>query len=250
MGDRELMIKADGITKNFRINLEHNDTFKKIFLNMFRRGEYRHFRALDSVSFEIKRGEFIGIIGRNGSGKSTLLKVVSEIYLPDEGEIRTFGKIIPFLELGVGFNPELTARENVYLNGIILGLTQKEVKQRFDEIVDFAEIRAFLDTPVKNFSSGMYVRLAFAIAMQIDADIYILDEVLSVGDAAFQEKSIKRLEQLLDNGATVIFVSHSMEQIKKYCQKTMYLEAGKMKMFGPTEEVVAQYLKDLNLQGS
>ncbi len=247
MEDRELMIKADGVTKNFRINLEHNDTFKKIFLNMFRRNEYKNFRALDNVSFEIKRGEFIGIIGRNGSGKSTLLKVVSEIYLPDEGQIKTFGKIIPFLELGVGFNPELTARENVYLNGIILGLTQKEVKQRFDEIVDFAEIRPFLDTPVKNFSSGMYVRLAFSIAMQIDADIYILDEVLSVGDAAFQEKSIKRLEQLLNNGATVIFVSHAMGQIQKYCKKTMYLEGGKMKMFGPTEEVVGQYMKDIGL---
>ncbi|MCA9377199.1 ABC transporter ATP-binding protein [Candidatus Dojkabacteria bacterium] len=244
------MLEVKDLSKTFRINTERNDTIKKTFLNMFRKGESHEFKALDGVSFELNKGDLLGIIGKNGSGKSTLLKVISGIYLPDGGEVISRGRIVPFLELGVGFNPELNARENIYLNGVILGLKRKEVEERFDAIVDFAEIRGFLDTPVKNFSSGMYVRLAFSIAMQVEADLYILDEVLSVGDIGFQEKSIGKLEELLSKGATVIFVSHSMEQITKYCSRVMYLQEGRKVMEGGADEVVARYVEDIHIQNS
>ena len=238
-------LSVKNVSKAFKINKESRDTLKSMFINMFKRNEHHTFYALSDVSFDVKKGEFLGIIGRNGSGKSTLLKIIAGIYHADSGEVKVNGHIVPFLELGVGFNPELTARENIFLNGTILGLTRKEIHRKFDDIVEFAEIGDFLDTPVKNFSSGMYVRLAFSIAMEVEADIYILDEVLSVGDVGFQRKSIARLEKLISNGATVIFVSHSMDQIRKYCERVVWLDGGKVVDIGRAKAITEKFLETL-----
>ncbi len=239
------IIEVNNLSKEFKIGTEHRDTLKSVFLNIFKRNTYKRFKALDDVSFSVKQGEFFGIIGRNGSGKSTLLKIIAGIYLPDRGSVKYNGRIVPFLELGVGFNPDLTARENIFLNGTILGLTRAEIRRKFDEIVDFAEIRDFLDTPVKNFSSGMYVRLAFSIAIQVDADIYILDEVLAVGDVGFQKKCFRRLDELQKKKATIIFVSHDVETVQKQCDRVLLLEHGKVDTIGPPKEVVKRYRKKI-----
>ena len=182
------------------------------------------------------------MIGRNGCGKSTLLKIIAEIYAPTKGKVYVNGTLVPFLELGIGFNPELSGRENIYLNGTILGMTRKFIKSKFNEIVDFAEIREFLDMPVKNYSSGMSMRLAFSIAVQIKADIYLLDEVLGVGDAAFQEKSLTKMKELLFGGSTVLLVSHNMQSIKSYCKRVLCLQDGKLLFDGNVEEGVQKYL--------
>lgn len=235
-----IKIKAENITKEFKI---YSDEFsvKKFFVNGFKTRSSHSFKALNDVSFEVNAGDFFGIIGRNGSGKSTLLKILASIYEQDSGKVHVDGKIIPFLELGVGFNPELSARENIYLNGVILGMSRKTIEQRFDEIVDFAEIREFLDMPIKNFSSGMNVRLAFSIAIQAEGDIYILDEVLAVGDAPFQEKCIAHLEGLMEQGKTIIFVSHAMDQIRTYCNKVLYLKHGEVRAIGDANEMCDLY---------
>lgn len=236
------LISIKNLNKTFKIYREKNVTVKESFLNIFRKGEVHHFKVLDDISLDVMPGEFLGVIGKNGSGKSTLLKTVAGIYEQDSGEIIVRGSMIPFLELGVGFNPDLTARENIYLNGVILGMSRKFVRDRFDQIVDFAEIRDFLDTSVKNFSSGMMVRLAFAIAVQIEADIYILDEVLAVGDAAFQQKCISRLKELIEKRKTIIYVSHSMDTVKKYCDRVAWLEDGKIRELGDPDLIVDRYL--------
>lgn len=238
------LISITNVTKKFKIYKERTDTVKESFMSIFRKGEVHQFFALDDVTFDVQPGEFLGIIGRNGSGKSTLLKTLVGVYQQDSGRIVVRGSIIPFLELGVGFNPDLTARENIFLNGVILGMNRKFVQQKFDEIVEFAEIGEFLDTPVKNFSSGMMVRLAFAIAIQIEADIYILDEVLAVGDVAFQQKCVTRLKQLIEKDKTIIYVSHSMDKIVEYCDRVIWMQHGKVRMDGKPEEVVGSYLEE------
>lgn len=242
--DRPL-IEIQNVTKKFKLYKERTDTVKESFLSIFRKGEVHEFYALNDVSFDVQPGEFLGIIGRNGSGKSTLLKTLVGVYEQDSGKIVVRGSIIPFLELGVGFNPDLTARENIYLNGIILGMSRSFLKKKFNEIVEFAEIGEFLDTPVKNFSSGMMVRLGFAIAIQIEADIYILDEVLAVGDVAFQQKCVNRLKELIAKGKTIIYVSHSMDTIKLYCDRVVWLEHGKVRGIGEPEGVVDEYLGEV-----
>lgn len=242
--DRPL-IEIQNVTKKFKLYKERTDTVKESFLSIFRKGEIHEFYALNDVSFDVQPGEFLGIIGRNGSGKSTLLKTLVGVYEQDSGKIEVRGSIIPFLELGVGFNPDLTARENIYLNGIILGMSRSFLKKKFNEIVEFAEIGEFLDTPVKNFSSGMMVRLGFAIAIQIEADIYILDEVLAVGDVAFQQKCVNRLKELIANGKTIIYVSHSMDKVKEYCDRAVWMEHGRVRMVGETAEVIDTYIAEI-----
>jgi homopolymeric O-antigen transport system ATP-binding protein len=205
-----------------------------------------HFWALKDISFEIKKGEAVGIIGRNGAGKSTLLKILSRITKPTEGYVRMHGRVGSLLEVGTGFHPELSGRENVYLNGAIIGMRKKEIDRKFDEIVAFAEIERFIDTPVKLYSSGMYVRLAFAVAAHLEPDILIVDEVLAVGDAAFQKKCLGRMGVVAKEGRTVLFVSHNLATLKQLCATAFWLDAGEIKAYGYTPEVVASYLRVLD----
>ncbi|MCA9380080.1 ABC transporter ATP-binding protein [Candidatus Dojkabacteria bacterium] len=241
------IIKVDNVSKVFEIPHESRNTLKSYFLHPFKRIGKERFYALKSVDFEINQGDFVGVIGRNGSGKSTLLKILAGIFEPTKGKVHVNGTLVPFLELGVGFNPELTGRENIYLNGIILGMTRKYVESKFDEIVDFAEIRDFIDLQVKNYSSGMVIRLAFAIAVEARADIYLLDEVLSVGDAGFQKKSLEKMLSLLSNGATGILVSHNINDVKKYCNRVILLKKGEVVFDGPTDEGIKIFESQMGL---
>ncbi len=209
------------------------------------------FWALKDVNFTVEQGEVLGIIGRNGAGKSTLLKILSQITPPTTGEIKLRGRVGSLLEVGTGFHPELTGRENIYLNGAILGMRKKEIEKKFDEIVEFAGIGQFLDTPVKRYSSGMYVRLAFAVAAHLEPDILIIDEVLAVGDVEFQKKCLGKMEDVTNkDGRTVLFVSHNMSAIEHLCQKCIYLEKGTIRMIGETRDVVSSYLTDCSVFGS
>jgi len=203
--------------------------------------KYEEFWALKNVSFEIKKGEVLGIIGHNGAGKSTLLKVISGILKPTEGYVHVGGTVVPMLELGSGFDYDLTGRENIFLNGAILGYSEQFLKEKYDEIVEFSELGRFIEVPLRNYSSGMVMRLAFSIATVVNPDILIVDEILAVGDAEFQEKSKKRMMELMGGGTTVLFVSHSLEQIREMCDRALWLEHGKVIMFGDTPDVCDAY---------
>lgn len=244
--DKDLAISLRNVKKTFWIPHEQINTFKSLFLMPFkwRKMKWNSFEALKEINLDVKKGEIIGIIGKNGSGKSTLLKIIAGIYSADNGSIKIDGKIVPFLELGVGFHPDLTARENIYLNGSIIGMTRSEIDKVFDEIVDFAGIRNFLDSQMKKFSSGMLVRLAFSIAIRAKGDIYILDEVLSVGDAEFQEKSKAEMYKFRDQGKTVVFVSHSMESVKEFCDRVVYIKDGRIIESETIQETINQYLNN------
>lgn len=243
--DNSVAISVNDVSKWFYISSDSSNTLKSRFANPFKKIEKRKYVALENISFQVKKGEFFGIIGKNGSGKSTLLKIVAGIYAPNSGSVEISGKLVPFLELGVGFNPELTGRENVYLNGTILGLTKKQIDEKYNEIFDFAEIRDFSEVQVKHYSSGMMVRLAFSIAMQSEGDIYIMDEVLAVGDSNFQAKCIARLEQMVAAGKTILFVSHAEAAIAKYCNRVLYIKDSKSEMLGDPQETLAKYKTDL-----
>ena len=206
--------------------------------------------ALKNVSFEIKQGEVLGLVGRNGSGKSTLLKILSRVTAPTEGEVRIKGRVASLLEVGTGFHHELTGRENIFLNGAILGMTKSEIRAKFDEIVEFSEVGQFIDTPVKRYSSGMHVRLAFAVAAHLEPEILIVDEVLAVGDAAFQKKCLGRMQEVAGEGRTVIFVSHSMETVRNLCQRAIWLKAGQLHQDGPAAEVVEAYFNSISREVS
>tara|TARA_Y100000310_G_scaffold145984_1_gene145364 strand:- start:4029 stop:4742 length:714 start_codon:yes stop_codon:yes gene_type:complete len=236
------MIKLDNITKIFHIPHEKRDTLKDNVVDMFRRVSYEPLYALQNIYFDIMPGEFIGIIGPNGCGKTTLLKIIAGILIPSQGKVTTKGKISPFLELGVGFDPNLTARENVYQNGIILGLSHKEITKKFLQIIDFSELERFVDTRLKDFSSGMQVRLAFAVAIQVNADILLMDEVLAVGDAKFQNKCFKVFDDFKKQGKTIILVTHDMGAVEKHCKRAIYLDNGRIKSDGDPKKVVEQYL--------
>lgn len=228
----------------FNLSSEKIDSIKEYFVKAIRHElHFQEFWALKNVSFELEKGDSIGIIGLNGSGKSTLLKIVSGILKPTKGKVETVGSIAPLIELGAGFDANLSARENIYLNGAILGYDRAYMDSRFDEIIEFAELQDFVDTAVKNFSSGMVARLGFAIATMNIPDILIIDEILAVGDYKFQEKSFDRMKKMINSGATVVFVSHSIEQVKQICKKALWLEHGNVKMLGDAETVCNRYME-------
>lgn len=237
------MIKVKNISKQFLIPHEKRDTFREKFLGFFSPIQYEKFQALDNVSFDVKKGEWLGIVGKNGSGKSTLLKLLASIYVPDAGNIKIMGKIIPLLELGVGFHPELTVLQNIFFNATILGLTTKEVEKKVDKILDFSGLSRFRDQYLKNLSSGMQVRLAFSVAIQADGDVYLLDEILAVGDFEFQKKCEKVFEQWKKEKKTVVLVSHSMENVKKFCNQAILLEKGLLKEHNSVEIIYEKYGK-------
>lgn len=240
----DIAIKAEHVSKSFLIPSENKSSIRSYFVNPFHKTTKKRFNALKDISLEVKKGEFLGVIGRNGSGKSTLLKILAGIYLPDNGGIITHGKIIPFLELGVGFNPELSGRENILLNGTILGMKRKYLEKKFDEIVDFAEVREFIDLQLKNYSSGMQVRLAFAISIMADGDIYLMDEVLAVGDTNFQGRCIEIFNKYKDMGKTVILVTHDTGTVERYCDKAILLREGKVQSKGGPQKVATEYMNE------
>lgn len=238
----EAVIRVENLGIRFRMDKNKTTNFKEYLVRMLKRQNvYTDFWALRNLSFEVRRGEVIGIIGHNGAGKSTLLKSISRIIEPTEGSIERKGRIVPMLELGSGFDYELTGMENVYLNGAVLGFTRKFIKEHYQEIVDYSEIGDFISMPLKTYSSGMIARLAFSIATMVKPEILIVDEILSVGDERFQEKSYQRMMTLMQGGTTVLFVSHNIKQIRQMCNRVLWLDHGKMRMCGDTEEVCAAY---------
>lgn len=237
-------IEVKNLTKTFVINHQRHLSLKHSVLNRFQ-GEKELLTVLEDISFEVEQGDFVGIIGRNGSGKSTLLKILANIYQPTSGEVKIHGRLSPFLELGVGFQPELTAYENIFLYGTLLGLSQKQINKKLDEIIQFAELEKFIDTKLKNFSSGMYVRLAFSVAIQADFDILLLDEVLAVGDLDFQKKCFKQFYNFKSLDKTVLFVSHSLSNIEKACNKGIWLENGKIKQNDSANNVLSSYRQEV-----
>jgi lipopolysaccharide transport system ATP-binding protein len=268
MAQNDLMIRADNLSKKYLVGHEsvrsggyhslreeverHARHFARKAIDMalgrqlLHADEVEEFWALKDVSFEVAQGEVVGIIGRNGAGKSTLLKILSRITEPTKGRVRIGGRAASLLEIGTGFHPELTGRENIFLNGAILGMTRREIKAKFDEIVAFAEVERFLDTPVKHFSSGMYVRLAFAIAAHLEPEILIVDEVLAVGDAAFQRKSLGKMREVSgQQGRTVLFVSHNMAAVEALCSRALLLESGRLVQHGSSAEVVKHHLRNM-----
>lgn len=242
--DENIAISVKGLSKSFRLPTEQAFGLKQAIFNRLKgiKG-YKEQKVLKNLSFEIKKGEFIGIVGRNGSGKSTLLKILAGIYYPEKGEITVDGTLVPFIELGVGFNPDLTGRENVYMNGALLGFSNEEMDAMYNDIWDFAELKEFQDQKLKNYSSGMQVRLAFSIAIRARGDILLLDEVLAVGDAAFQEKCSNYFAELHKKKQTVILVTHSMDDIRKYCDRAILIENGKIIKDGDPDKVADAYLK-------
>ena len=233
-------IVVDSVSKNFRLYHERNRYIKAAILRG-RRAKYEEFWALDNVSFEVEHGSTLGIIGSNGSGKSTMLKCLTGIYRPDKGKVSVNGNIAALLELGAGFHPELSGRENVYLNAAILGLSKKDAERQFDSIVEFAGLERFIDTAVKNYSSGMVIRLGFSVAAHVEPEILLIDEVLTVGDQSFQRKSSEKIEQFRREGRTIVVVSHGLGAVQQLCKEVVWLEKGHLKMRGPAAEVIAEY---------
>jgi ABC-2 type transport system ATP-binding protein len=243
----EPAVVVDHVSKKFRLFRERNMSLKSAIMRG-RKSISEDFWAVKDVSFEVPTGNTFGLIGRNGSGKSTLLKTLARILYPDEGTIAMRGRVSSLLEVGSGFHPELSGRENIYLNGSILGLSRKEITARFDEIVDFSGIETFIDQPVKNYSSGMYVRLGFAVAINVRPDILIVDEVMAVGDGAFRKKSAEKFRELTSQGRTVIIVSHSMRQLREMCHDVAWLDRGELREVGPAERVISHYEKSLEIE--
>lgn len=236
------MIEVSNVTMRFRMNNDKILSLKE-FVTTALRGklDYQEFTALENVSFTVNKGETLGLIGRNGAGKSTMLKVISGIFKPTEGSVVTHGNVVPMLELGSGFDFDLTGKENIFLNGAILGYSEEFLKEKYEEILDFSELGDFINSPIRNYSSGMLARLAFSIATVVKPEILIVDEILSVGDAQFQEKSHARMMELMGGGTTVLFVSHSIEQIREMCSRVVWLEHGHMKAIGEADEVCEVY---------
>ena len=239
-----MIIRAKDISMRYLMTYDRIQSIKEYVVQLIKgKIKYEEFWALKDINFEIQKGEVVGIIGHNGAGKSTLLKVISGILKPTSGELEVHGNIVPMLELGSGFDHDLTGRENIFLNGAILGYTEDYLKARYEEIVAFSELGKFIDVPIRNYSSGMLMRLAFSIATVVQPEILIVDEILAVGDAAFQEKSKARMLELMSGGTTVLFVSHSLDQIREMCDRVIWLEHGQLKMNGETNAVCDQYAR-------
>lgn len=240
----DVAVKVNGLYKSFKLPKEQSSGLKQLLINRLKgKKGYEIQHVLNDISFEVKKGEFFGIVGRNGSGKSTLLKLLADIYTPDKGSVRVSGSLTPFIELGVGFNPELSGRDNVYLNGALLGFSRKEMDDKYDDIVKFAELSRFMDQKLKNYSSGMQVRLAFSIATHADADILIFDEVLAVGDARFQQKCLDIFRKLKKEGKTIILVSHSTADVEKFCDRVLVVEKSQALGVFPAREAIGIYEK-------
>lgn len=238
--NKDVVIKLDNVSKKFKKG--HKLLLKEALLDLFRPAKQDEFWAIKDMSLEIKKGESVGIIGMNGSGKSTLLKLIAGVLSPTRGKVLVNGRISPLIELGAGFHLELTGRENVYLNGIILGLSKKEVDEKFNDIVAFSEIGDFIDTPVKHYSSGMYLRLGFSIAIHVDSDILLIDEILAVGDISFQKKCLKKMAEFHKKGVTIIVISHTLNIIESFCERTLLINNGQIKAIGSTRRVIKQYV--------
>ena len=239
-----LAIKVDHVYKSFNIYYDRANTLKERALFWMRNKRKEKREVLKDINLEIKKGETVALIGVNGSGKSTLLKLMTQIIFPNKGTIETHGKLTSLLELGAGFHPDFSGRENIYFNSSIFGLTRKEIDSRLDQIIEFSELQDFIDNPVRTYSSGMYMRLAFSVAINVDADILLIDEILSVGDQHFQEKCFNKMRELKKEGKTMVFVTHSMESVRNLCDRAVWLSNGVVRMDGNTDEVVDEYLKE------
>lgn len=246
MAEKRVMVDVDHVTVRFNMASQKVDNLKEYVIRLIKKElMFKEFLAVKDVSFQVRKGEAWALIGANGSGKSTLLKNISGIMRPYKGKITLHGSIAPLIELGAGFDAECTARENIYLNGCVLGHSKKYMDEHFDEIVDFAEIHDFLDTPIKNYSSGMKARLGFSVATMVKPEILIVDEVLAVGDYKFQQKCMKRMRELLDGGTTLLFVSHSIDQVRKLCDHAVWLDHGEARMIGEANEVCDAYMAEM-----
>lgn len=242
--DEEYSIIVDNVYKTFNVYLDKANTIKEKLLFLLSRNRKEKREVLKGINLKVKKGEVVALIGTNGSGKSTLLKLMTKIIYPNKGKIETKGKLTSLLELGAGFHPDFSGRENIYFNASIFGLTRKEIDDRLEDIIEFSELRDFIDNPVRTYSSGMYMRLAFSVAINVDADILLIDEILSVGDEHFQNKCFNKMLDLKKQGKTMVFVTHSMESVKRLCDRTVWLKDGKIKMDGSTEKVVDEYMKE------
>src|SRR5215212_9604952 len=241
--DTPPVVVVEDVSKTFRMPHERVHTLKERALHPLRNAGHNEFAALKNVSFDVRRGEFFGIVGRNGSGKSTLLKCLAGIYSTDSGSIQIDGRLSTFIELGVGFNPDLAARDNAMINAVMLGLSRREARERFDHIIEFAELEDFVDLKLKNYSSGMHVRLAFSVMIQVDANMHLVDEVLAVGDAAFQQKCFDVFNRLRDEGKTILFVTHDMDSVKRFCHRALLIERGDVRLIGDPARVGQHYLE-------
>ena len=244
MSEKRIMIDVNNVTIRFNLANQKIDNLKEYFIKLLKRElMFQEFLAVKNASFQVREGEAWGLIGTNGSGKSTILKAISGILKPYKGSITVNGSVAPLIELGAGFDQEMTARENIFLNGCVLGHTEKFMREHFDEIVDFAELRDFLDSPLKNYSSGMSARLGFSIATMVKPDILIVDEILAVGDYKFRQKCEQRMKSLLSGGTTLLYVSHSIDEIKRLCDHVVWIDKGVIRMVGPTTEVCDAYIQ-------
>jgi lipopolysaccharide transport system ATP-binding protein len=242
MADNSYSIEFEDVGQVFRLIKERPDTLREVFAKVRRyRSTFRRFEALKHISFRVAQGEMVGIIGRNGSGKSTILKVAAGVYTASSGRVRVRGTVAPLIELGAGFHHELTGRENILLNGLLLGLTKRQVMEREQRIIDFAELGEFIDSPIKQYSSGMYMRLAFSVATEVDPDILIIDEILGVGDIGFRQKSFERILNFKKSGKTILLVSHDSGTIREYCDRVLLIHNGELIEEGPPEPVIAHY---------
>lgn len=232
----------DNVVQRFRVIRERPDTLRETFAHLFRnRTSYYNFEALKGISFAIQNGESVGIVGRNGSGKSTILRIIAGVYRPTAGVVKISGKVAPLIELGAGFHPDLTGRENIVINGLLLGLSKKEMRKRQEQILNFAELGDFIDSPVKQYSTGMFMRLGFAVATEVDPDILLMDEILAVGDAAFQQKCLDRIDDFRRRGKTIFMVSHAPGAIRKFCRRALWIHDGALRADGPVDDVIARY---------
>lgn len=241
--DNEYAIIVDDVYKTFNVYFDRTNTIKERIIMRKKEGKQVR-KILNGINLKIKKGEVVGLIGVNGGGKSTLLKLMTKIIYPNKGKIETNGKLTSLLELGAGFHPDFSGRENIYFNASIFGLTRKEIDNRINEIIEFSELQSFIDNPVRTYSSGMYMRLAFSVAINVDADILLIDEILSVGDQHFQEKCFDKIEDLKRQGKTIVFVTHGMESVKRFCTRAVWLHDGIIKMDGDTQTVTDQYIKE------